>query len=223
MPRLEIFVQPGCFSCEEARRLWQAVARLPQVDAHLIEVGAGHPLPERVVAVPTYLLDGEVVSLGNPEPRTLLVRLAMAAFSGRAPLLVASGALIGSLLLCLVLLVFGGVCLSVGTLQIAMPVDPVLLDLAGTGALAGAAILVSRALWELRHPLVMSSEGLRLGRTRVRWADVVAVNERGERDGELEVRARDGRRLRIARARLDARTYAELRQWLLALTDGGEV
>ena len=164
-----------------------------------------------------------MVCLGNPEPRTLLVRLAMAAFSGRAPLLVASGALIGSLLLCLVLLVFGGVCLSVGTLQIAMPVDPVLLDLAGTGALAAAAVLVAYALWELRHPLVVSGEGLRLGRTRVRRADVVAVNERVERDVGLEVRARDGRRLRIARARLDARTNAELRQWLPALTDGAEV
>src|SRR5919108_1195031 len=154
MARLEIFVKTGCFGCEEARRLWQAVARLPEVDARLVDIETVRSLPERVVAVPTYLLDGKVVSLGNPEPRALFVRLAMAVFSGRAPLLVASGALIGSLLLCLVLLVFGGVCLSVGTLQLVVPVDPVLLSLTGMGALAGAAVLVAHASWELRHPLV---------------------------------------------------------------------
>jgi hypothetical protein len=32
-------------------------------------------LPERVVAVPTYLLDGRVVSLGNPDPEDLFARL----------------------------------------------------------------------------------------------------------------------------------------------------
>lgn len=222
MPRLEIFVKPGCFTCEEARRLWQALARFPEVDAHLVEIGPDRPLPASVVAVPTYLLDGEVVSLGNPEPRALLVRLAMAVFAGRAPLLVASSALVGSLLLGLILLVFGGICLSIGTLQIAVPVIPVLVNLAGLGALAAAAILVARALWELWHPLVVSEEGVRCGRTRIRWADVAAVRERSGGDGGLEVRARDGRCLYLARSRLDTRTYAELRRWLLALTNVGD-
>jgi hypothetical protein len=219
MPRLEIFVKTGCFGCEEAHRLWQAVARLPEVDARLVDIETVRSLPERVVAVPTYLLDGNVVSLGNPEPHALFARLAMAVFSGRAPLLVASGALVGNLLLGLVLLVFGGICLSVGTLQLEVPVNPALLSLAGLGALAGAAVLVTHVIWELRHPLVLSDEGLRLGRTRIRWADIVAVQERAERDGELEVRDRDGRRLRLARRHLDSRTYAELHRWLLALTE----
>lgn len=219
MPRLEIFVKPGCFGCEEAHRLWQAVARLPEVDARLVEVEAGRSLPERVVAVPTYLLDGEVVSLGNPEPRALFVRLATAVFSGRAPLLVASGALVANLLLSLLLVIFGGICLSIGTLELLVPVDPGTLSVTGTGALAGAALLVARALWRVRYPLVLSDEGVCLGWSRIRWGDIAGMKESVRRDGGLEILARNGRRLRIPRRLLDARTYAELRQWLLALTE----
>lgn len=112
MPRLEIFVKTGCFGGEEARRLWQVVQRMPTIDARLVDVETVRSLPERVVAVPTCLLDGTVVALGNPEQRALFARLARAAFSGRAPLLLASGALVGNLLACLVLVVFAGVCLS---------------------------------------------------------------------------------------------------------------
>ena len=36
---------------------------------------AGAPPPEGVVAVPTYVLDGQVVSLGNPYPEELFARL----------------------------------------------------------------------------------------------------------------------------------------------------
>lgn len=49
----------------------------------MVELG-DEPLPEAVVAVPTYLLDGVVVSLGNPAPEELFARLDAAARPGVA-------------------------------------------------------------------------------------------------------------------------------------------
>ncbi len=39
--------------------------RFPQVAIELIDIAAG-PGPETIFAVPTYVLNGRVVSLGNP-------------------------------------------------------------------------------------------------------------------------------------------------------------
>jgi len=217
--RLQIFVKPGCWSCGEARRLGAVVAGLPHVDVEVIELGPERALPERVVAVPTYLLNGELVALGNPEPRVLLTRLATAVFTGRTPLLVASGALVASLLLSLILVLLGGLCLSAGTLQLAVPADPILLDVTGVVALGGAATLALAALPGRRQWLRLDEQGLHLGRVALRWEEVVAVEERGR---TLVVHGRDGRGLRIAGERLGQQLYAELRTWLLALAHGGD-
>ena len=76
--RLEVYVAPDCAGCETARGL-AAIVRargLPGVEVRLIDLGEqGAVRPAAVFAVPTYLLDGRVLSLGNPEPEWLLARL----------------------------------------------------------------------------------------------------------------------------------------------------
>jgi hypothetical protein len=75
---LEIFVLPHCFGCETARRLAERVrARaLPHVAVRLVDLSApGAVRPPTVFAVPTFLLDGRVLSLGNPDEGWLLAQL----------------------------------------------------------------------------------------------------------------------------------------------------
>lgn len=81
--RLEVYVASHCLSCVEARRLAAAAAQcFPGLEVRTIDVdaaartGAPAALPERVVAVPTYLLDGAVIALGNPDPEQLFARIA---------------------------------------------------------------------------------------------------------------------------------------------------
>ena len=75
---LEVFVAPGCVGCETARRLVAEVVgrALPRLRVRLVDLGepdaVRHPA---VFAVPTYLLDGRVLSLGNPDLDWLLARL----------------------------------------------------------------------------------------------------------------------------------------------------
>ena len=74
-PRLEVYVARHCRGCEEARRLaGQAAARFPDVDVRVIDLADGPP-PEPVAAVPTYVMDGAVIALGNPRPEDLFTRL----------------------------------------------------------------------------------------------------------------------------------------------------
>ena len=69
-----------CPSCAETRRLAEAAAaRFPHLGVRLVDLDGGAPLPEAVVAVPTYLMDGQVLWLGNPAPEELFARLSEAA------------------------------------------------------------------------------------------------------------------------------------------------
>ena len=75
---MEVYVSSECPNCGEAVRLAaEAAARYPHVVVQVIDLRQldGKPPPERVVAVPTYLLNGRVVSLGNPYPEELFARL----------------------------------------------------------------------------------------------------------------------------------------------------
>jgi thiol-disulfide isomerase/thioredoxin len=77
-PLLEVYVSSECPNCDEAIRLAdEAAMRYPNVVVRLIDLDelAGNPPPDPVVAVPTYLLNGRVVSLGNPYPEDLFARL----------------------------------------------------------------------------------------------------------------------------------------------------
>lgn len=77
MQRLAIYVSAGCLGCERAHEVAALVrSGHPEVEVDVIDVaGHGVDVPESVVAVPTYLLDGVVISLGNPDPDTLRQRL----------------------------------------------------------------------------------------------------------------------------------------------------
>jgi hypothetical protein len=72
-----VYVSSQCLNCDEAVRLAEEVtARYPHVIVHVVNLDlVGSPPPDPVVAVPTYLLDGRVVSLGNQYPEELFARL----------------------------------------------------------------------------------------------------------------------------------------------------
>src|SRR5215813_11821213 len=73
-PRLEVYVSSECLNCGEAVSLaGEAALRYPEVVVRVIDLDQLHggPPPDPVVAVPTYVLNGRVVSLGNPYPEEL--------------------------------------------------------------------------------------------------------------------------------------------------------
>lgn len=71
--RLEIVVAPDCVGCAEARAIAEEVrSKFTAVEVELLEPGGDRPIPSQVVATPTYLLDGTVISLGNPRREALL-------------------------------------------------------------------------------------------------------------------------------------------------------
>src|SRR5215470_11397747 len=76
--RLDVYVSGECPNCGEAAELAeQAAARYPTIVVRVIDLDLleGRPPPDPVVAVPTYLLNGRVISLGNPYPEDLFTRL----------------------------------------------------------------------------------------------------------------------------------------------------
>jgi hypothetical protein len=76
-PRLEVYVSSECLNCGEAVRLAEeAAARYPAVMVRVIDLDVDQtPPPDPIIAVPTYVLDGRVLSLGNPDPEELFARL----------------------------------------------------------------------------------------------------------------------------------------------------
>lgn len=65
--RLEIVIAEECPGCAEARAIAREMqARFPALAVDLIELDGTRPVPSGVVATPTYLLNGRVISLGNP-------------------------------------------------------------------------------------------------------------------------------------------------------------
>lgn len=80
VPRiLEIYVAPDCFGCETACNLASMILALGHADLEVRLLDLSKPdviRPPAVFAVPTYLLDGRVISLGNPEQDWLLDQIA---------------------------------------------------------------------------------------------------------------------------------------------------
>lgn len=75
---LEVVVSRDCGNCRAARALFAHLEQLqiPGVDLILTELDEpGIVRPEPVFAVPTYMLDGRVISLGNPAREWLVARL----------------------------------------------------------------------------------------------------------------------------------------------------
>ena len=73
MARLDVFLSARCFGCSEARRLANAVAeRFVSVSVRLVDLDdEPEAKPERVIAVPAYLLDDEIIAFGNPRQADL--------------------------------------------------------------------------------------------------------------------------------------------------------
>jgi alkyl hydroperoxide reductase subunit AhpF len=71
---LEIYIEKGCFNCDQAVRIAGLVRdELPAVSVRVIDLAEpGVNRPQGVFAVPTYILNGKRLSLGNPDERDLL-------------------------------------------------------------------------------------------------------------------------------------------------------
>lgn len=70
---LEIYIADHCDNCHEALRLAELARTIHGVEVHVINLDTTtEAIPARVVATPMYLLDGRVVSMGNPYPDDLL-------------------------------------------------------------------------------------------------------------------------------------------------------
>lgn len=87
MRTLEVFVAADCAVSATARRIAADVARAaPGLAVQVVNVHAEPAcVPPAVVAVPTYVLDGRLIHLGNPSPAwrsDLLSRLEKGAARG---------------------------------------------------------------------------------------------------------------------------------------------
>lgn len=75
MAVLEVYVGPGCNASEAARDMVENVnaVALPGLEIRLIDLSDPNARrPRAVFAIPTYILDGKVLSLGNPDEGWLL-------------------------------------------------------------------------------------------------------------------------------------------------------
>ncbi|HET8627135.1 MAG TPA: nitrate/nitrite transporter NrtS [Thermomicrobiales bacterium] len=74
--RLTIVVAPECPACAEARAVAREMqGRFPALVVEVLDLDDRRPTPPRVVATPTYLLDGQVIALGNPGREALARRI----------------------------------------------------------------------------------------------------------------------------------------------------
>ena len=67
-PILKVFVAEHCISCEETHQLAMRVEQIyPDVIVEVIDVGV-YPerVPDNVFAIPTFMLNDRIISLGNP-------------------------------------------------------------------------------------------------------------------------------------------------------------
>jgi len=65
--RLDVYVETGCRFCERAVEIAQEVDEAyPRMSVRVLDV-AEAPGGDDVFAVPTFILNGDVISLGNPD------------------------------------------------------------------------------------------------------------------------------------------------------------
>ena len=62
---LRVYVSDDCWSCQETRRIVAEITpQFPEVTVELLEMDGDRP--DDVFAVPTYVLNGRVIFMGNP-------------------------------------------------------------------------------------------------------------------------------------------------------------
>ena len=65
---LQVFVEAGCQTCERALELLREVEHdFPQLAVRTVDVSESPSHRDDVFAVPTFLLNGRLLSLGNPQ------------------------------------------------------------------------------------------------------------------------------------------------------------
>src|SRR5260370_21593722 len=73
---LDIYITTVCTNCGEALLIAERAQSIAGLKVAVINLDQpGQSIPPHVVAVPTYVLDGKVVSLGNPEREMFLSML----------------------------------------------------------------------------------------------------------------------------------------------------
>ena len=75
MIQLQVYISQDCWTCEETIRIVQEVSpQFPEVMVEILDTEET-ALPEGVFAVPTYVLNGRIISLGNPTRQDLKKKL----------------------------------------------------------------------------------------------------------------------------------------------------
>ena len=70
--RLQVFVKSGCEVCARARQLARhADEQFPNLQVDIVDMNEKQPERDDVFAVPTFVLEGRVLSLGNPQEHEL--------------------------------------------------------------------------------------------------------------------------------------------------------
>lgn len=79
-PILRIYIAQHCWGCQETLKLAEEFGRrFTEVGIEVIDLGSEHGKNlDDVFSVPTYVLDGQVISLGNPTPDELSFHLQQA-------------------------------------------------------------------------------------------------------------------------------------------------
>jgi hypothetical protein len=72
--RLSLYITSDCFSCQESVSIISEVAkRFPELITEVVNLeNAGAVKPDEVFAVPTYLMDGKMLFMGNPYLETMI-------------------------------------------------------------------------------------------------------------------------------------------------------
>lgn len=85
---LDIYVEKSCRPCDHARELAELVQRrFPEAQVRVVDLSlADGDRPDAVFAVPTYMLNGELLCLGNPE-KTELMQIVHSAVESSSSLL----------------------------------------------------------------------------------------------------------------------------------------
>lgn len=66
MVKLQVYIREDCWTCAESQRIVSEIApQFPQIAVELLDLESTNQ-PENIFAVPTYVLDGRVIFLGNP-------------------------------------------------------------------------------------------------------------------------------------------------------------
>ncbi len=74
--RLEIYITEQCTNCQEAVLIAEQARTIAGLSVTVVNLDEpGQRVPPQVFAAPTYVLNGLVVSLGNPQRDTFLAGL----------------------------------------------------------------------------------------------------------------------------------------------------